>query len=58
MKTTVMGRQREQATVVGVRRECLDLAFFFLISSWSQSSSEQLQNTESELHNLEQYTPV
>lgn len=31
MKTTVMGRQREQATAVGVRRECLDLAFF----SWS-----------------------
>lgn len=57
MKITVMGRQREQATAVGVRR-VFGSRFFFLISSWSQSSSEQLQNTESELHNLEQYTPV
>lgn len=54
MKTTVMGRQCEQ---VGVRR-VFGSRFFFPISSWSQSSSEQLQNTESELHNLEQHTPV
>lgn len=38
--------------------EGLDLAllFCFLISSWSQSSSEPLQNTEPELCNLEPYT--